>query len=297
MRVLPPSAAHYNHPCVKAPAQKRVIVNADDFGFSAGISAGIIRAHKEGIVTSTTVTANMPAAEQAMPLLADAPDMGVGVHLNACQGPPLSREGAALAGDDGRMQRRGSQLVLACIRRPRLLGVVAAEFEAQIRRLLDHGIRPTHLDSHRHVHAWPPIFSRVAELASRYDIRFVRRLVEKLPRGHWPSSPAKQRRTRWILNRLALLAPAASRRLVATQGTWGIAHTGLIDTAYLVCAASAAPPGVTEIITHPGQGDDVAEGMTRLTDARRVELAALCDDSVRLAFEDSGIELTHYGRL
>jgi predicted glycoside hydrolase/deacetylase ChbG (UPF0249 family) len=282
---------------VKAPAQKRVIVNADDFGFSPGISTGIIRAHKEGIVTSTTVTANMPAAEDAMPLLADAPDMGVGVHLNACQGPPLSREGSALAGDDGRMQRRGSQLVLACIRRPRLVGVVAAEFEAQIRRLLDHGIRPTHLDSHRHVHAWPPIFSRVAELATRYDIRFVRRLVEKLPRADWPASPAKQRRTRWILNRLARLAPAASRRLVATRGTWGIAHTGLITTAYLVCVASVAAPGVTEILTHPGQGDDVAAGVTRLIEARRAELAALCDDSVRQAFEDSGIELTHYGRL
>ncbi len=272
-------------------------MNADDFGFSAGISAGIIRAHKEGIVTSTTVTANMPAAEDAIPLLADTPEMGVGVHLNACQGPPLSREGSALADDDGQMRRRGAQLVLACIRRPRLLGVVAAEFEAQIRWLLDHGIKPTHLDTHRHVHAWGPIFSRVAELASRYDIRFVRRLIEKLPRADWPPSPAKQRRTRWILNRLALVAPAASRRLVATRGTWGIAHTGLITTAYLMCVASAAAPGVTEIMTHPGQGDDVAEGMTRLIEARRTELAALCDAEVRQAFEGSGIELTHYGRL
>ncbi|MBL7133417.1 MAG: ChbG/HpnK family deacetylase [Phycisphaerae bacterium] len=272
-------------------------MNADDFGFSAGISAGIIRAHKEGIVTSTTVAANMPAAEQAIALLADTPALGVGVHLNACQGPPLSREGSALAGDDGQMRRRGFQLVLACIRRPRLLDVVAAEFEAQIRWLIDRGIRVTHLDSHRHVHAWPPVFRRVARLASRYDIGFVRRLVEKLPRGPWPPSPAKQRRTRWVLNRLALAAPAASRRLAATLGTWGIAHTGLITAAYLACVARAAEPGVTEIMTHPGQGDDVAEGVTRLIEARRAELAALCDPSVRQAFEDSGIELTHYGRL
>ena len=294
---MPPSAAHYNHLPVKTPVQKRVIVNADDFGFSAGISAGIIRAHKEGIVTSTTVIANMPAAEHAIPLLADTPALGVGVHLNACQGPPLSREGSALADDDGRMRRRGSQLVLACIRRPGLLDVVAAEFEAQIRWLLDRGIKVTHLDSHRHVHAWPPIFSRVADLASRYDVRFLRRLVEKLPRAQWPPSPAKQRRVRWLLNRLALAAPAASRRLMATLGTWGIAHTGLITTAYLMCVAGAAAPGVTEIMTHPGQGDDVAASVTRLTDARRAELAALCDGQVRQAFEDSGIELTHYGCL
>lgn len=272
-------------------------MNADDFGFSAGISAGIIHAHKEGIVTSTTVVANMPAAEHAIPLLADTPTLGVGVHLNACQGPPLSREGSALADDDGRMRRSGSQLILACIRRPGLLDAVAAEFEAQIRWLLDRGIKVTHLDSHRHVHAWPGIFSRVADLASRYDVRFVRRLVEKLPRAQWPPSPAKQRRTRWILNRLSLAAPAASRRLIATRGTWGIAHTGLITTAYLMCVAGAAAPGVTEIMTHPGQGDDVAASVTRLTEARQAELAALCDGSVRQAFEDSGIELTHYGCL
>ena len=95
-----------------AVAEKRVIVNADDFGFSAGISAGIIRAHREGIVTSTTVVANMPAAEQAVEMLADAPRMGVGVHLNACQGLPLSDAGSALAGADGRMARSGRQLDL-----------------------------------------------------------------------------------------------------------------------------------------------------------------------------------------
>ena len=272
-------------------------MNADDFGFSAGISAGIIRAHKEGIVTSTTVTANMPAAEQAVAMLADAPRMGVGVHLNACQGPPLSGAGSALADDDGQMRRRGSQLILACIRRPGLLDVVAAEFEAQIRWMLDRGVRPTHLDSHRHVHAWPPVFRRVAELASRYDIGFLRCLVEKLPAGDWPPAPARQRRTRWVLNRLAWLAPETTGSMTATLGTWGIAHTGLIDVRFLMCVARAAAPGVTEIMTHPGQGGDLDTGQTRLIEARGVELSALCDAAVRQAFDESGIEMTHYGRL
>ena len=69
--------------------QKYVIVNADDFGFSMGISRGIIRAHLEGVCTSTTITANMPDAATAMELLKDAPELAVGVHLNISQGPPL----------------------------------------------------------------------------------------------------------------------------------------------------------------------------------------------------------------
>ena len=76
-------------------SRKRLIVNADDFGFSPGVTEGILRAHRQGIVTSTTIAANMPAAAAAAGRLAEARDLGVGVHLNVCQGPALSAEGRA----------------------------------------------------------------------------------------------------------------------------------------------------------------------------------------------------------
>jgi len=279
-----------------AAAEKRVIVNADDFGFSPGVSAGIVRACREGIVTSTTLTANMPAAGEALSLLAETPGLGVGVHLNACQGPPLSEPARALlADDDGQMNWTAPRLLRACLFSRRRAEAVAAEFEAQIQWALDHGIAPTHLDSHRHIHGWPAFFTRVTALAERYNIRFVRRPVEKLPGGPWPRAPRKQRRVRWLLNLLEPLRGPSER--VVTTGTWGIAHTGAIDATWLTRAAASVPPGVTEWMVHPGQADDMPAGQTRLRAGREAELAALCDPAVADAFGAQGVELTHYGRL
>ena len=288
---------------------KRVIVNADDLGFSPGVTDGILRAHAEGIVTSTTIAANMPAAAQAVKRLAEAPDLGVGVHLNASQGPALSGgaaapagpasppSGQAAGGPDGVMNRTATAVILACLRRPAALDAIEAEFDAQIRWVLDHGIRPTHLDSHRHAHGFPPIFARVARLARRYHIPFVRWCREALPPGGWPPAPGRQRRNSRMLSCLARVNAAIAPELRATRGTWGLMHTGFIDAGWFVRAARGVRAGVTELMVHPAAAIDVDPGMTRLLECRRVELDALCDPAVRKAFQKHGIDLTHYGRL
>jgi len=279
------------------PKLRRAIINADDLGFSAAVTEGILRAHREGIVTSTTIAANMPAAADAVRHLAALPGLGVGVHLNVSQGPLLSRQAEALAGSDGVMRRSGAGVILACACRPWLLAAVEAEYDAQIRWVLDHGIRPTHLDSHRHAHAFPPIFARVARLARRYHIRFVRRHRESLPGRGWPAAPGKQRRLSRLLNVLGAACNRAAPDLLATGGTWGVAHTGGISEDWLLRAAQLLPAGTTEIMTHPGLADGLDAASTRLLESRRAELAALCSPAVREAFENSEIELTHYGRL
>ena len=272
------------------------IINADDFGFSEAITAGILQAHREGVVTSTTLAANMPAAESAVAQLADAPDLGVGVHLNACQGPPLSDEGREhLAGPDGQMAHTGDGLLKAAMFSRRIRDAIEAEFDAQIRWAIDHGLTPTHLDSHRHVHGLPAIFKRVIRLARRYDIAFVRRYREALPGRDWPQAEPKQRRiTKW-LGRFGRLHSLSAKGRLLTTGTWGVAHTGSIDAAWLIRAAQRLADGVTEIMTHPGQADDLPAGQSRLGDARPGELAALCDPRVRDAFERAGVRRIHYG--
>lgn len=280
-----------------ARGRKRVIVNADDLGFSEGITEGILRAHADGIVTSATIAANMPAAAAAARLAREMPDLGVGVHLNVSQGPPLSPAAAALAGDDGLMRRSAGQVILACLRRPGLIDAMAAEFDAQVRWALDHGLRPTHLDSHRHVHAFPPVFARVAALARRYDIPFVRRHRESLPGVGYPAAPIRQRAVRWLTDLFGAIDVRVAPGLLASQGTWGVAHTGLIDAGWLIRAAAAVRPGVTEIMAHPGLPAGLAASATRLRASRLAELEALCDPAVRKAFESHGIELVHYGKL
>jgi predicted glycoside hydrolase/deacetylase ChbG (UPF0249 family) len=277
--------------------KKRVIINADDFGWSEGVTEGILRAHRDGVVTSTSMAVNMPGASAAVCLLAEAPRLGVGIHLNASQGLPLSPAGAALAEPDGRMDRSAVEVILACAMRPRLLNAVEAEFEAQIRWALDHGIRPTHLDTHRHSHGYGPIFHRVAALAQRYGIRFVRRYGEKLPGSDWPPTPVKQQCISKFLKVLGQRNAIRHPELHGTQGVWGVAHTGRIDTRWLMLAADRVAPGVTEIMTHPGAPDNLAAGDTRLIHSRQSELAALCDPEVRRAFSKPDLELVHYGNL
>ena len=278
-------------------ATRRVIINADDFGWSDGTTEGILRAHHGGVVSSTSIAANMPAAPAAVRRLAEAPRLGVGVHLNASQGPPLSPAGAALAGPQGLMDRSAAGVVLACFARPRLVDAVEQEFDAQIRWVLDHGIRPTHLDTHRHAHAYAPICGRVAALAQRYRIRFVRRYGERLPGRGWPAAPAKQRAIARALQLLGGRNAARWPALHGTQGVWGVAHTGRIDARWLLLAAERLPPGVTEIMTHPGLPEGLAAGQTRLLESRRAELEALCDPAVRSAFAGPDLELVHYGNL
>ena len=282
---------------MRTSRQKRAIVNADDFGFSPGVTEGILRVHREGIVTSTTIAANMPAAADAAGRLAEVPDLAVGVHLNVSQGPALSAGGRQLAGDDGVMHRTAVGVILDCARRPRLLDAVETEFDAQIRWALDHGIRPTHLDSHRHAHGFPPIFARVAGLARRYHIPFVRWFGEVLPGRHWPHAPAAQRRNSRVLNCFAAANAGGGSDLRGARGTWGVMHTGFIDADWLRRAARTLRSGVTEIMVHPGTGDDLEPAATRLRATRQIEREALCDPAVKDAFDRHGIEFTHYGRL
>jgi chitin disaccharide deacetylase len=277
---------------------KRVVINADDFGFSPLVTEGILRAHHEGVVTSTTLAANMPAAEAALAQLPSVPALGVGIHLNASQGPAISREGQRLAGPDGTMNRTAIQVIRLCLLRPRMLGVIEAEFDAQIRWALDRGLRPTHLDSHRHSHGYPPLFARVVRLAERYNIPFVRWYRECLPPGDWPRAAGKQRRISRVLNAFGRIdGLGRGRRLRGTLGTWGICHTGLIDAPWLVQVARSLQPGVTEIMVHPGIPGDLDTAATRLLESRRIEMDALCAPEVRRAFEEHNVELIHYGKL
>lgn len=276
---------------------RRVIVNADDLGWSRGVTDGILLAHRNGIVTSATLAANMPDAERAAALAGAEPGLGVGIHLNVCQGRPMSDAGAKLAGSDGLMRFTGPGLIARCLLRPWLIGAALAECEAQIRWAMDRGIRPTHLDSHRHVHAFGPLLAGVVRLARRYGIPFVRWPRERLPGPGWPRPPRQQARTAWLLRAMCALDAATGRSLRPTRGTWGIAHTGSINEAWLIHAAQAAPEGTIEIMTHPGFPHDLDRRDTRLLDSRQMELEALCSPAVKETLERQQLELTNYGHL
>jgi len=134
----------------------RLIVNADDFGLSRGISDGVIHAHRFGFLTSASLMAGMPASDYAVAQLRQTPALGVGVHLNICTGRPVmpARDVPSLVDASGQFHSPGSMARKLWLweAAPK---EIEAEFRAQIRWIKARGIKPTHADSHHHTHIYP----------------------------------------------------------------------------------------------------------------------------------------------
>src|SRR2546427_10055734 len=145
--------------------RRTLIVNGDDFGLTSGVNAGILHAHERGILTSASVFANAPATEEALELARRTVTLGVGCHLTLVDGAPLlpPSQVPSLA-PDGLFRATWWAFISAMVGRRVALREIERELTAQIDRVTSAGVRPTHLDSHKHVHAYPPAFETVSRL-------------------------------------------------------------------------------------------------------------------------------------
>ena len=149
---------------------KNLIVNADDLGWTDGVNRGILDAFRGGIVTSTSLLANGSAFVAGAKAAKTAPGLGVGVHLNLSDGAPVAEPGSVMSLLDGQGKFVGGpeSLLLRRARRGLLLAEVEREWDAQIRKVLEAGIRPTHLDGHKHVHMLPGLLEIALRLRQRH---------------------------------------------------------------------------------------------------------------------------------
>jgi predicted glycoside hydrolase/deacetylase ChbG (UPF0249 family) len=245
---------------------RTLIVNADDFGLTRGVSAGILAAHRNGIVSSTTVLVTaVPDRRQ----LAEAREagLGLGLHVNLTLGRPLTRARSLVD--------RGG----AFVRDPRRAAAgadpreVQAEVRAQIARFEKLvGRLPTHLDTHHHVGLYAPICEAVLEVAHEH----------RLP-VRSQDAAARDR--------------ARSAGLRTTDHFFG----GSGPDAYWSAARTLAhlrglPPGVSEFMCHPGRFD-ADLGYSRYGRQREVELTGVGAPAARAAVAALGIDLRHFGRL
>ncbi|MGF2053912.1 chitin disaccharide deacetylase [Vagococcus fluvialis] len=143
----------------------KVIINSDDFGYSRGVNYGIVDAYQKGILTSTTLMANMPGFEHAVELKKKLPNLGVGVHLTLTCGKPLLKNLGTLT-DDGFFKKLSFYQSNFKIDSNELY----QEWNAQIQKVYASGIIPTHLDSHHHTHTFGENQQVVVELAKKYDL-------------------------------------------------------------------------------------------------------------------------------
>jgi len=154
---------------------RKLIVNGDDFGFNREVTNGIIECHTRGILTSTTLMVNMPAAEYAAEKGKKYPNLSIGIHLNLTTGKPLSapEKIPALLGPDGNFKKQKDMFKLA--NRFQLSSEqVERELSAQIEKFLSFGIVPTHCDSHHHTAACMQIFPIKLKLLNKYKIKRLR---------------------------------------------------------------------------------------------------------------------------
>jgi predicted glycoside hydrolase/deacetylase ChbG (UPF0249 family) len=271
-----------------------LIVNADDFGLTEGISAGILRAHRDGIVTSTSVLAIGPAYPKVAHLLADHPDLGVGVHLAAVgEDPPLlsRREVPTLFDGGGRMPETWSAFLRRAVAGRVDPADLRREFTAQLETVLDLGVPLTHLDAHQHLHLWPPVGRVVFDLAREYGIPAVR--VPRL-RAFTVTGCGVT-----VLGRMAAVRARRSGLLFPHHAV-GIEVAGRIDRGCLdrILARSAATRATSvELAVHPGEGDDPDRSRYRWGYRWPDELEALLGDGANALVRRHGFTLGTYAAL
>ncbi|MGB6685210.1 MAG: ChbG/HpnK family deacetylase [Candidatus Acidiferrum sp.] len=286
---------------------RNLIVNADDLGWTEGVNRGIAEAHRNGIVTSASLLANAAAFQSGVELARAAPGLGVGVHLNLSEGEPVAPAElvTTLLNDRGEMEGRPQNLLLRLARRSLLLDEVEREWDAQIQKVRDVGIEPTHLDGHRHVQMLPGLFEIALRLAKKHGIAAIRIAHEESSLRAALSAGEKQKGTVVMklgvqARGLKLLAPDAHEKaeragIAAADYFCGIAQTGELTREGVLRLLEILPEGTTELMCHPGYADaELAKTATRLQASRQTELEILTDTEIRNLVASQGIRLIDY---
>ena len=285
---------------------RNLIVNADDLGWTAGVNRGIAQAHRHGIVTSASLLANGGAFADGVKTANELPGLGVGVHLNLSDGAPVASAGQVrtLLGEDDNLAGGPESLLLRLTTKRLDVGEVEKEWDAQIRKVRSAGLRPTHLDGHKHVQMLPGLFAVAVRLAKRHGIEAVRIAHEASPLRTALSDGNESRSVTFeqgVQARGLKLLARRARELAEGSGIasadyfCGIAQTGVLTKSGVLKLLASLPEGTTELMCHPGYlDDDLRKSRTRLQESREKELEILTDKTIRKSVADLGIRLINY---
>jgi hopanoid biosynthesis associated protein HpnK len=286
---------------------RRLIVNADDFGFTSGVNRAIVEAHSRGIVTSATLMANGLAFAAAAQLAKTVPGMSVGCHVVLIDGQPVlgAKQVLTLTNRDSTAPLFRNDLKTFAARA--IVGrlnteEIEAEAAAQIRKIQAAGIPVSHVDTHKHTHLFPSVLRPLLRAARACGVRALRN----------PFGPRRPLQSRHLLARPSLWTRYAEVRIlrsfagkfrdavdrqgfVTPDGTLGIEVTGALDETLFRAIAQTIPEGTWEFVCHPGYNDaDLRAAKTRLRESRETELRALTLPAARSLLSREGIALISY---
>jgi predicted glycoside hydrolase/deacetylase ChbG (UPF0249 family) len=265
---------------------KRLVVNADDFGYTRDVNSGIIEAHQRGILTATTLMANAKEFDHAVDLAKTNPGLDIGCHLVLIGGNSLLPGGNPFPASLPEFLQRLARGQLNPYN----------ELRTQIEKILETGIQPTHLDTHKHTHLAPPVLKAVARLSEEFRIRWVRRPFDYPLSGGDPIPWSKRALSRGLQVLRNYFHGTLSRHGCRTTDHFaGFQLTGYLRTEELVALLKSLPDGLTEFMCHPGYcSDELRATHTRLKESRERELQALIAPEVRSALAQCDIELVRF---
>jgi hopanoid biosynthesis associated protein HpnK len=282
---------------------RQLIVNGDDFGLSPQVNAGILHAHRHGILTNTSLMMTAPAWEEAVALAKDMPSLGVGLHLTLVQGraalaPHLL---SAVTDPGGNFANNPTLAGLRYFFSHRAREQLRAECRAQIEKFLATDLPLAQVDGHVNLHMHPAVFDILLELAKEYAIKAVRLSHEDL--GTSLALDARHSlRKRWESVIFTALSRRAERKLRAAgvvfpDALFGLHQSGDVNEQYMLGLLPKLREGVTELYCHPAFLPCREVRRWTPTYRRDVELAALTSPTVRAAVAEQGVWLVNYHEL
>lgn len=287
-----------------------IIINADDLGIHPRINAGILSAYCNGILTSSTMLVTTDFLEETLRDYVRPSVMPIGIHLSLTLGKAVAPvdDVPDLVDERGYLNLTAKRLLLASFEGStgaKLLAQIRKEFEAQLGRARDGGLRPTHADSHQHVHMNPTLYKLVEDLLPRFGVDRLRLSREPFPWfalgrdlaiGVGRLNPAKWAVLRW---RAASIRP----RLTINDDFFGVMHSGLMGRSTLFRIIGTASDAKTvEICMHPGfpaspseQPYPEAEYNRFISSpARQIEHDALLDEEITTLLRQRRLTLRGY---
>ena len=276
--------------------ERRVIINADDFGVSPGVNRAVIKGWQEGVLTSASLMVTGAACDEAVDLARQNPGLQVGLHLTLVQGRSVLQQGGfpELTDREGNFP---NDPVLAGMRMFFIRSLhrqLRSEIEAQIEKFIATGLPLSHIDGHLNIHMHPTVFDILCPLLAKYDISSFRLSSERLgPELRMAGNRLFGKALdAFIFGRLASrCGPELKiRRVAFAAEVKGLLNSGRITEDYLLKALDNLQAGTTEIYLHPAEADN--PDMPGYCQAD--ELAALLSDRVREKLRSSGIMLCNY---
>ncbi len=271
-----------------SPEKRRLIVNADDFGLSHSVNAAVIRAHREGILTTASLMVNEPGFDEAVKLARENPKLGVGLHLTLLMGrsalPPDQIPG--LVNARGEFSNSPIGVGFNYFFRHGLREQLRAEIHAQFEKFHSTGLPLDHVNGHLHLHLHPVIFNILMADAEKLRITHFRLTRDclarcrRMSRGHFFYKMSHAAIFEFFSGRAR--AVLAEKNIRHAQITFGLLQDSRVDEEYILKLLPELPPGDSELYSHPS------------LDKFKHEFDALVSPRVREQIEKLGIELIRY---